>query len=265
MRQLAERQREFGLALLDAVRPLPPGLVGPDGEPSLRRFSVYRNNVIVGLVDTLKDAYPAVQRIVGEEFFMALAHAYVVQEPPASPILLEYGASFPAFVAAFEPARVLPYLSDVARTERAWSEAYHAPEAVPLDPTRLTALPPDDFSWVSFALHPSLRVVQSEFPALTIWRMNSGETEPAPVDLSSGGESALVVRPAADVEVRQVSAGSAVFLRQLGLGMTVAAAFRVAAADDDQFDLTANLVALFEIGAFTGWRLARPENAESIS
>ena len=50
---LSDRQKEFGAAILNPQAALPSGLVGPDGEPSLRRFSVYRNNVVVGLVDAL--------------------------------------------------------------------------------------------------------------------------------------------------------------------------------------------------------------------
>jgi hypothetical protein len=140
MPQLAERQRGFAAALMDPALPLPGGLVDPDGEPSVRRFAVYRNNVVVGLTETLKDAFPAVHRIVGADFFQAIARAYVVVEPPQSPILLDYGAGFPDFIRQFEPAAVLPYLADVARIERAWTEAYHAPEASPIDPAAFSAL-----------------------------------------------------------------------------------------------------------------------------
>jgi Putative DNA-binding domain len=255
VRRLAERQREFGAALLDPARPLPPGLLGPDGETSLRRFSIYRNNVVMGLIDVLKDAFPAVYRIVGGDFFMGLARAYVASEPPQSPILLEYGERFPAFIGGFEPASSLPYLADVARIERAWAEAYHAPEATPLDPARLTALAPDDFAQIGFTLHPSLRVVGSRFPALTIWRMNAGDGEPEPVDLASGGEDALVVRPRAEVEVRLLPPGGVEFLAQIAAGNSVTDGLRAAVRADEGFDLAANLAGLFEAGALTGWSL----------
>ncbi len=129
MQQLAERQRGFAAALLDPGLPMPDGLVGPDGEPGPKRFAVYRNNVVAGLTETLKDAFPAVHRIVGTDFFRAMARAYVLVEPPRSPIMLDYGAGFPDFIRQFDPAAGLPYLADVARIERAWTEAYHAPEA----------------------------------------------------------------------------------------------------------------------------------------
>ena len=81
---LAERQHDFGLALLDAKRLAPEGLVGPDGQPSPRRFDVYRNNVVAGLIAALGEAYPVVLRLVGLEFFRAMAAAYVTRRPPQS-------------------------------------------------------------------------------------------------------------------------------------------------------------------------------------
>ncbi len=120
---LGQRQSAYAAAILDPARPVPQGLIGPDGEPSAKRFAVYRNNVVVGLAAVLKAAFPAVCRIVGDEFFAAMARIYVSREPPGSPIMLDYGAGFADFVGGFEPAAGLPYLRDVARLERAWVEA----------------------------------------------------------------------------------------------------------------------------------------------
>jgi hypothetical protein len=253
LQRLAEREWEFGAALLDRTRPVPPGLVGPDGEPSSRRFSVYRNNVVAGLVETLTDAFPAVHRIVGTDFFRAMAGEYAVAEPPPSAILLDYGAGFADFIARFEPATALPYLPHVARIERAWTEAYHAPEATPLEPAELMSVERDRFAEIRFALHPSLRAVRSPLPALTIWHMNVGDGVPGPVDLEAGGEDTLIVRPAAEVEVRLVPPGGAEFIAQLAAGTSVTAAARAAMRDSDKFDLSANLAGLIGAGAFVGW------------
>lgn len=260
MPRLAERQRSFAEALLDPARPVPSGLVGPDGQPSPRRFAVYRNNVVAGLTEALRDAFPAVHRIVGADFFQAMARAYVVTEPPRTPILLDYGAGFPGFIAAFAPAAVLPYLADVARIERAWSEAYHAPEATPLDPSAFMSIAPDALPTVSLVLHPSLRVVRSQFPALTIWQMNVGDGVPAPIDWTAGGEDALVVRPAADVEVRVIVGGSAEFIRALGAGASVVAAMAAALQADRSFDLAATFAGLMQSRALIGYRTAPDDN-----
>src|SRR5260370_18153543 len=140
--QLADRQRGFAAAILDPALPMPDGLIGPDREPGPKRFAVYRNTVVFGLTETLKDAFLAVHRIVGSDFFQAMARAYVMVEPPRSPIMLDYGAGFPDFIRQFEPVAELPYLAYVAPFDRAWTEAYHAPEASPIDPTSSTSFAP---------------------------------------------------------------------------------------------------------------------------
>jgi hypothetical protein len=255
MQHPADRQRELAAALLHPARAIPPGLLGPDREPSPRRFAVHRNNVVVGLTDALKAAFPVVCRIVGMEFFQAMARAYVMSEPPATPILLDYGGGFPSFIAKFDQARSLPYLPDVARIERAWTEAYHSAEAVPLERQAFAAIPNDQVAEMRLDVHPSLRVVRSQFPALTIWRMNVGDGMPGPVELESGGEDALVVRPAADVEVLSMPRGGAEFIRSLANGHSLTAATIEAIRADAAFDLSANLAALIGTGVFVGHSL----------
>ncbi|MDA9434637.1 HvfC/BufC N-terminal domain-containing protein [Bradyrhizobium sp. CCBAU 51627] len=257
MQSLAERQRSFAAALLDPALPAPAGLVGPDGKSSSRRFAVYRNNVIVGLTQTLKDAYPAVHRIVGSEFFHALARAFVVGALPRSPMLFDYGAGLPDFIDRFEPASVLPYLADVARIERAWIEAYHSAEATPIGPSAFSEIDPDLLPDVSLVLHPSVRIVRSRFPALTIWQMNIDGGVPGPVDLAASGENALVVRPEACVEVRSIPNGSPEFIHALGSGRSVSAAFKEAIAADPTFDLSANLSDLIGAGVVVGFAFAQ--------
>ncbi len=252
--RLAERQRGFARALLDPQHPLPPGLVGPDGEPSEQRFAVYRNNVVSGLIDTLQAAFPVVCRLVGPEFFRAMARMYVAREPPDSPILLGYGAGFPDFSGTFEPAATLPYLPDVARIEHAWAGAYHAADVSPLDPAALARIAPEELSGLELCLGPSVRLIRSGFPALTIWRMNVGDGVPAPVDLHAGGENVLVARPGTEVELRLLSQASAEFVQSLIDGQPVIEATRAALAVDSGFDLALDLAALLRSGIVVGFQ-----------
>ena len=256
MLQLAERLGGFAAALLDPTLAVPAGLVGPDREPSAKRFAVYRNNVVVGLTEALQANFPAVCRIVGEEFFLAMARAYVVLAPPTSPILLDYGAGYANFISGFEPAATLPYLPDVARIERAWTEAYHAPEAVPIGPEALSGIPSDRVAETRFAVHPSARVVRSRLPALTIWRMNVDDGVPGPVDLDSNGEDVLIVRPEADVEVRLMPPGGSEFLIALMNGKSLTEAAKSAMNAHSLFDLSANLAALISADVFVGFSSA---------
>ena len=259
MARLAERLEEFASALLDPGRAAPEGLVGPDGEPSVRRFSVYRNNVFVGLIDALRASFPCVVRLVVDEFFAAMARVFAAARPPSSPVLLRYGAEFPDFIASFPPAGSLPYLADVARIERAATEAYHEREAAPLTPCALARVPPDRAPMMRFRLHPSVRLVRSPFPAFTIWRMNAADGTPAPVDLSQAQDT-MVLRPEAEVDVRQVLPASHDFVAALGQGLTLSQAMEVALTADPHFDLSENLRELILMGAFVSFELGAGEN-----
>lgn len=250
----AERQRAFAAALLDPERPIPAGVVGPDGEPSDRRFAVYRNNVVARLAGVLADTYPVVRRLVGEAFFEAMATRYVRIEPPRSPILIDYGSGFPGFIATFEPAAALPYLADVARIELAWTQAYHAPEAPALAGAAFATVPADDLAFLGLDLHPSLRVVRSAMPVLTIWQMNVGDAEPEELTLDGGGEEALIVRPDAVVEARLLPPGAADFIAALGTGHAIGNAAEIAATCDQRFDLAGSIAGLIEAGAVSAYR-----------
>jgi hypothetical protein len=252
----AERQRQFAAALLDPALPTPAGLVDPDGDACPRRFSVYRNNVVVGLSRALEESFPVVRRLVGPEFFRAMANAYVRADPPRSPILLDYGAGFPSFVASFEPAAAIAYLADVARIERAWIEAYHAAEAQPLGSGAFAEIPADRLADLRLHLHPSIRVVRSPTPALTIWRMNLDGGLQGPVEVEAGGEDAFFVRPESEVEVRSMPPGGADFVLALSQGRSVTEAMEIAFAAERGFDPALNLAGLIDSGAFVGYGLA---------
>ena len=261
---LADRQRSFGAALLDNRLPAPPGLVGPDGLPSLRRFSVYRNNVMVGLIDALANAFPVLRRLVGDEFFRAMAGVYARAEPPDSPILLAYGAGFPAFVALFPPLAHMPWLADVAKLERAWTEAYHAADAFPADVAPLLALPPAALGVLRFCLHPSLRLVRSAHPVLTIWAMNQPGQVPAAMPMDQP-QDVLILRPVAEVQVIRLDPGVAAFLAGIQAGSPLSDAATSGFLATPRFDLAKALSALFLSGALTAWHAAATATATATA
>lgn len=252
----ADQQRDFAAALLDPARPVPDGITGPAGEACPKRFAVYRNNVVAGLAEILSAAYPAVRRLVGQEFFSAMAEIYVRAEPPRSPVLLDYGGGFPNFMARFPPAAGVPYLADVGRIEWAWVQAYHAPDADYLTAEDFAPIPPRALADLRMRLHPSVRICRSAMPALTIWRVNSGDGDPADVIFDGVGEDSLIARPQAMVEVRSLPPGAAAFIEALHAEATVAEATAIAAASDPRFDLAANIAGLIEAGALSSCQVS---------
>ena len=241
----------FTRALLDPAAPPPAGLKAWHGGETTRRFAVYRNNVIVSLTDALEQRFPVCARLVGDEFFRAMARVYVRQHPPRSPILADYGEDFPGFVAAFEPARDLPYLPDVARLEYAIGRAYHAADAAPLAIEAIKSIPSECLDSVAISVHPSLRLVASRHPIVSIWRTNMVDANPSDVDLTRA-EDALVIRPRLDVEVEFLPPGGLAFMRALASEGTLGAAAAAGQAAAAAFDLAACFEILLSRGVIVG-------------
>src|SRR5262252_10465795 len=114
---------DFSRALLDPDVTTSTVVAGPKSKSAVKRYNVYRNNVTVSLIDALAAAFPATLRVTGVDFFRAVARFYVRSTPPSSPLLFEYGRDFPDFIERYEYAQSVPWLSDVARIERAWLDA----------------------------------------------------------------------------------------------------------------------------------------------
>jgi hypothetical protein len=192
-------------------------------------------------------------KIVGTEFFAAMSYEFIRLHPPRSPLLLAYGEDFADFVERFEPATEVAYLPDIIRLEAARGRAYHAADAVPLQAERLATVDPDHLAELRFVAHPSLSVLMSNHPIVTIWAMNSGDTELRPIE-NWCGEDALVVRPMMNVQVHRLPAGGAVFLSAVARGEALAAAVELATKAAPGFDLSSNLAGALQAGAFTDVR-----------
>ncbi|WP_407157575.1 DNA-binding domain-containing protein [Bradyrhizobium sp. STM 3557] len=242
----------FASALVDPTHATPPIVTGPAGKSAAKRYNIYRNNVTVSLINALAAVYPAVQRLTGVDFFRAMARFHIRATPPTSPLLFEYGRDFPAFIETYEYARDLPWLADVARIERAWLDAYHAADTVPLSADALALVPPQRLADVVFTAHPAAAIVRSPFAAVTIFAANRGERAPDQIDAGTP-EDALITRPELDVIVRHLPEGGAVFLTSLMSGQTLGLAAASALQSSASFDIASNIAGMIEAGVFTSF------------
>jgi Putative DNA-binding domain len=241
---------DFSLALLNPKIETPAGIMGPNEKAAIKRYNVYRNNVTVSLIGALAAIYPAVQRMTGVEGFRAMARFHMRAHPPTSPLLFEYGREFPEFIKHCEYAQSMPWLSDTARIERAWLDAYHAADAEVLTPQTLVAIPPSRLADTVFVPHPATRIVRSEFSAVSIFVANRSDGPAEAVD-TAAPEEGLITRPEQEVVVRRLPAGAAEFLTVLVSGEPFGAAASAAFEACASFDLPTNIVGMIEAGVFT--------------
>jgi hypothetical protein len=232
MPTLRELQAGFRAALLAGDERAVTAEVRADGLDAAARLAVYRHHVFTSLTAVLESTYPVVCRLVDPRFFRYAADRYIRAQPPASPCLFEYGATFPDFLGAFPACRHLAYLPDVARLEWAINTALHAPDAAPIQPATLGALP-------AVALHPSVTLLHSPWPIDAIWRAGQPEATDGPVDLQAGAVRLQVWRDHDEAVIRALSPADFAFREILGRAGGLEAAAEAARAAEPDADLVA--------------------------
>ncbi len=263
--KLAEFQSAFSAALWASEDAAPGPLASLRAQPA---FAVYRNTVMKGCIDALEANFPSVARLVGSDWFRAAAALHVVNEAPSDGRLLRYGEGFAEFLDRFEPARELPYLADVARLDRCWTEAHIAADAPVVDGAWLAQLAPETLGQLRLVPHPAARWRWfADQPILSIWQRNRlpdveatnadsaeitnvlGTPDPHPLVWQS--EGVLITRPADAVIWCAVSAADCVFLNACARGEPLGHAAQMTLGRHPETDLGTLLAHLLRAGALS--------------
>ncbi|WP_311767428.1 DNA-binding domain-containing protein [Burkholderia sp. Bp9140] len=235
---LAELQHIFSRNLLrdadhDANDDIAAVVLG-DGLAPQARLNIYRNTALSVLTNALRLSFPAVQRLVGPEFFDGAARLFCGAAPPDSAWLDEYGARFPGFLARMPHAASLPYLGDVARLEWQVNLVLHAPDDPILELARLAGLDDVVLGELRLRPHPAARLLCCDFPADAIWRAVLGHDDTAlrAIRLEDGPVHLLVQCTAEGVETLRLSVAEWRITTALFAGEAMSAALAAAPEAD---------------------------------
>ncbi len=128
----------------------------------IEQLDVYREQFWLRHVACLAEDFPVLAALVGEEKFAAIVRDYVKAHPPVEFQLRVFGARLADFLAAHASDDRL--LSDLARLEWAFIDAFDAADAPPLDPASVSAISEDAWPNARLTLHPSLQRMELLYP-----------------------------------------------------------------------------------------------------
>lgn len=260
MLKLPDLQNGVRLSVLGRSRPeIIAAILGAEGEAEAR-LGIHRHHILHSLTEALKSNFEVVCRVVDERFFGYAADAFIRMHPPSAPCLAEYGAEFPDFIRAFEPARALPYLGDLARLEWAVLEARNAPDAAPITAESLRQIPVADYPNLVLQLDPSLRTLRTLWPVERIWAAHQDEEPQAAIELGSEGSRLIVRRRGAEIEVESVEPATFAFMAALRHGRCLAKAGAAGLAADPFFDMAMALRGLLGAQAVVGFSVPPTRN-----
>jgi hypothetical protein len=174
-------QRRFQAAVLAARPGDATAIAGPALDDAEARLAIYANAYRLRLVAALREDYPKMNALIGEEAFDALARAYIARHPSRHPNIRWAGVHLPAFLGEEAPYQSEPVLAELAAFEQALRDAFDADDAAVLTVCTVAAIPPE--RWVSMrpVLHPSLHRLEFAWNAVAIWQaLDRGEAAPRP-------------------------------------------------------------------------------------
>lgn len=204
-------------------------------------LSIYRNNIMTSLKDTLHDIYPLVLKLVGEAFFRLTIKEYIKRYPSRSSDLHDYGEYFSDFLTEYQPLKNLNYLSEVAKFEWACHTIFFAADHAGFDIEQLKKFSPDQYEKLRLSLHPASKLIKFHFPILRIIDLCANEID-GTIDVSDGGVNLLIIRRDLDISLVSLSLSEFLFLSALDEGNPLAYALEVATHQDPNFKLDEKLL-----------------------
>ncbi|HEY1396042.1 DNA-binding domain-containing protein [Roseateles sp.] len=215
-------------------------------------FAVYRNTVLKGCADALLSLYPSVHRLTGDAWMQAVALDAVCADPPSGGDLQHYGERFPAFLDSALAGSELPWLAEVARLDRFWSESHVAADAPVLDVVTIARLDPERLAASCLVPHPATRWRWSaDWPAFSLWdAARSRAVDPNPPHWH--GQGSLLTRPSDAVLALEIAASECALLDACANGASLGEALDSVQARFPDFDPGAALGRLLNQGAFSG-------------
>lgn len=130
------------------------------------QVDIYRTQYFLRHEGTLREDYPGLQGIVGNDATQVFFRRYLEAHPPATPSLRDVGAHVPAFAAQY--AEFPPHRRDLAiemaRYELELVDVFDGPDVPPLDPAKLAAMTEDDWNKARIVLHPLVVRLSLTYP-----------------------------------------------------------------------------------------------------
>ncbi|ACK52577.1 conserved hypothetical protein [Methylocella silvestris BL2] len=172
---LKQSQSLFQSAILSGGEAAPSGVEDGPRLNAAARFKIYSDAYRLRLAECLSAEYPALRERLGDEAFGALFEAYLEQRPSRAFAAQDYCRGLPDFMREDPDWRERDEALGLAEFERALSHAFDAPDAPQLAIEVLAAHSPEEWPELTFALHPSVRMIALPHAARRAYELSQSE------------------------------------------------------------------------------------------
>jgi len=184
MSSLNELETDFQAHLLTGDDRIRPRIVGTDKVDAATRLGIYANAYRLRLIEALDTDYPGLHAMAGDEEFDRLARAYIDAHPSGFRSLRWFGHRVSEFLRTTAPWSGYPVFAEMAAFEWALSDAFDAADLDIASVDDMAAVPPQAWSGLSFAMHPSIQRIDLYWNVPTVWKAIEADEEPPALENS---------------------------------------------------------------------------------
>lgn len=128
------------------------------------QIDIYANMYFYRIRDSLKENFPAILKIIGENRFHNLITDYLIKYPPTHFSLRYAGQHLPCFIKRHPLARQYPYLSDLCQFEWLLLKAFDSADSPFITLEDLKTIPPEKWERLKLTLVPSSMMKRFDWP-----------------------------------------------------------------------------------------------------
>ncbi|MGH6822662.1 MAG: HvfC/BufC family peptide modification chaperone [Methylocella sp.] len=187
--KLAELQLRFQAGIVEGDQSILALIADSRRTDRATLFAVYHDAYRMRLAEFLSNDFPIVRVHLGEEAFGRLVEDYIESAPSRQPNARWYGTRLPDFMQETAPWRTNRSAIDLARFERALSDAFDASDAPIAILDALRDIRVEDWPRLAFEFHPSVRLLDFAGGTARIYAALAEEKEPPAI---KPGEEAIV-------------------------------------------------------------------------
>jgi len=208
--ELARLQEQFHAYLLSGEPRVTECVTGTARVSAEQRLAVYGRAYRLRLQEVLDGDFQGLRTLVGAPEFERLGHAYIDAHPSGHPSLRWFGKYLSAFLARTPPYAAQPVLAEMAAFEWAQGEVFDAEDDAALSVEDIAPLPPRAWPTMRLTFHASLRRLNLDWNAPSIWQaVKKKETPPAPAQSEGVMIPWLLWRSKLEIRWRSLSADEA--------------------------------------------------------
>lgn len=175
---LRRLQQTFFASVISSEKTVFPQQIETDRFSASQRAAVYIDGYRARLTEALRDSFPALHTLLGDDAFSELAAAYIRAHPSRHFSIRYFGDQLANFLAEQTFYQQQPVLAEMARFEWTLRDVFDAPGACAANLIDLAQLDPVRWGTIRFRAHPALRRVALTWNVPTLWKAIDSQEPP---------------------------------------------------------------------------------------